>query len=87
MILYIIGWLGVVFGLLVAPPQLHKIITTRKTAGISLCTYIFLVCALVCYLIHAIDIKDAVFIVAQSINLTVNSVVLFYLVKYRRGKH
>jgi len=76
-----IGWLGVGFGLLVAPPQLWKILKTGKTEGISLCTYAFLTLALICYLIHAICIKDAVFITAQSINLVTNSIILYLLVK------
>ncbi len=76
-----IGWIGVALGLLVAPPQLWKILKTKGTSGISLCTYTFLVGALVFYLIHAILIKDAVFIVAQSVNLVTNSVILYLLVR------
>ena len=78
-----IGWLGVAFGLFVAPPQLYKILKTGKTEGISLATYTFLALALVCYLIHAILIQDAVFIVAQSVNLVTNSVILWLLVRRR----
>jgi len=76
-----IGWLGVACGLLVAPPQLIKIFRSQKIDGISLYTYIFLCCALACYLIYAISIRDAVFITAQSVNLTVNSVILIMLLK------
>ena len=76
-----IGWIGVALGLLVAPPQLWKILKTKGTKGISLWTYTFLVGALVFYLIHAILIKDAVFIVAQSVNLVTNSVILCLLVR------
>lgn len=78
---YIIGWLGVGFGLMVAPPQLIKIIKTGKTSGISLLTYIALCAALLCYLLYAISIKDAVFMTAQSINLVTNSVILFLLIR------
>ena len=77
----IVGWLGVVFGLLVAPPQLIKILRTGKTADISIWTYTFLVCCMTCYLIYAISIKDAVFITAQAVNLTVNGIILWHLVK------
>jgi len=76
-----IGWIGVAFGLLVAPPQLWKILKTGKTSGISLCTYTFLVGALICYLVHALYIKDTVFITAQSVNLVTNSIILYLLVK------
>ena len=76
-----IGWLGVCLGLMVGPPQLYMIIKSGSVKDISIYTYIFLVCALVCYLIHAISIMDVVFITAQSINLVVNSIILFHLVK------
>jgi len=83
-VIYWIGWLGVAFGLLVAPAQLIKIIRTGKTDGISLVTYIALCLALLCYLLYAICIKDAVFITAQSINLSVNGAILVLLVRNRR---
>ena len=80
----IIGWLGVGFGLLVAPPQLWKILKSGRIDGISVHTYLFLCCALVCYLIYAIIIKDAVFITAQSLNLTTNTVILIILLRRRK---
>ena len=80
---YLIGWLGVAFGLMVAPPQLIRILLTGETQAISLWTYLFLVLALTCYLLHAIYIKSKVFIVAQSINLVVNSIILVYLIGNR----
>ena len=79
-----IGWMGVAFGLLVAPPQLYKILKSGGVKDISIWTYTFLVIAMVCYLIHAIIIKDAVFIVAQSVGLVVNSIILYLLI--RRAK-
>ena len=81
---YWIGWMGVAFGLLVAPPQLYKILKTRKIDGISLVTYVFLCLALLCYLIHAIYIESPVFITAQSINLVTNSAILVMLIKRKR---
>jgi len=76
-----IGWLGVGFGFLVAPPQLLKIIQTGTVSGISTLTYLFLCLALACYLIHAIQIKSRVFITAQSVNLVVNTVILVMLIR------
>ena len=81
MIDLIIGWTGVACGLLVAPPQLYKIIKTGRTKDISLVTYSFLCVALACYLFHAIYIGDAIFITAQSVNLVVNSIILYKLIK------
>jgi uncharacterized protein with PQ loop repeat len=75
-----IGWLGVAFGLLVAPMQLIKIVQTGEVGDISLFTYLFLCLAMVCYLVEAIRIKSPVFITAQAVNLVVNSAVLVLLV-------
>ena len=81
---YIVGYCGVFCGLLVAPPQLYKIWKTGKTKDISLMTYSFLCLAIACYLIHAIHISAIVFIVAQALNLTTNSVILILMVRDRR---
>ena len=78
---YWIGWAGVLTGLLVAPPQLLKIIRTGKTDGISIVTYWALVFALLFYLIHAIYIGSLVFVVAQAINLLTNGVILIMLLR------
>ena len=77
---YWIGWVGVGFGLLVAPPQLYKIIATGQTEAISLMTYSFLCLALLCYLLHAIHIRSKVFITAQAINLTINVAIWVFLI-------
>ena len=82
---YIIGFVGIALGLGVAPPQLIKIKRTGRTKDISLATYAFLVGALVCYLLHAIYIHSLVFILAQSISLIVNSIILGLLLK--NGHH
>lgn len=84
MIGYWIGWIGVGFGLAVPIPQIIKIRRTGSLDAISLHTYIFLCCALVCYLAHAIYIHSIVFTVAQSINLTTNSIILAMLMRHKR---
>ncbi len=75
-----IGWLGVLFGLAVAPPQLLRIVMTGQTEAISVVTYTFLLLAMTCYLAHAIHIKAKVFITANIINLGVNFAILMYLI-------
>ncbi len=79
----LVGWLGVAFGLFVAPPQLYRIIKTKEVKGISLTTYISLCLAMVCYLIHAVYIGSAVFVTAQSVNLIVNIAILVLLLRRR----
>jgi len=80
---YVVGWVGVLFGLLVPLPQLRKIYKTRKANDVSLGTYIFLVCALCCYLAHAIYIGSVVFTAAQSLNLCTNTAILIYLLRQK----
>jgi uncharacterized protein with PQ loop repeat len=83
---YIIGYVGILFGLGVAPPQLIKIIKTNSSSDISLATYLFLCIALVCYLLHAIYIHALVFIIAQSINIVVNAAIFIVLLQHRRRR-
>jgi len=80
---YWIGWCGVAFGLCVPIPQLIKILKTRRLNDVSLGTYTFLVCCLICYLIHAIYIKSVVFTVAQSMNLATNSIIWILLMRHK----
>lgn len=81
---FLVGWLGVAFGLCVPIPQLIKIFKTKSLADISICTYIFLVCCLACYLIHAVHIRSPVFTTAQAINLVTNGTILILLLRKRR---
>ena len=82
---YIVGWIGLGFGLAVAPPQLLKIRKSGRVDGISFHTYLFLVLALSCYLWHALYIKSLVFSVAQASNLVINSIILRKLWGDRNG--
>jgi len=81
---YLIGWTGVLLGIGVPIPQLRRILKTKRANDVSLGTYILLCGALICYLIHAIHISAPVFIVAQSINLTTNSIILVLLFRGRK---
>lgn len=80
---YWIGWAGVLFGLAVPIPQLKRIIKGQTIEGVALGTYCFLILCLICYLIHAIHINSIVFTVAQSINLSTNGTILFFLIRRR----
>jgi MtN3 and saliva related transmembrane protein len=82
----LIGWLGVCIGVVVPLPQLYNIFRHNKINGVSMGTYSLLVMAMACYLVHAINIGDAVFVVAQSINILTNGLVLFMLIKNRNDR-
>ena len=80
---FLIGWLGALFIVCVAPPQLLKILRSKKTEGVSLWTYIFLVAAVICYTIHAIHIGAVVFIVTNGFGVLVNGTILIFLIRGR----
>jgi len=77
------GWLGV-FLLALAPlPHLRSLFKTGKGKDVAIGTYLLVVAGVVCYLIHAIIIEDTVFIVSNSINLVLNTIVLILLLRGR----
>lgn len=78
---YLAGWIGLGFGLLVAPPQLYRMIKTGKSNDVSLMTYVFLFLTMTGYLIHASYIGAVVFIISNSINLTINGTILILLIR------
>jgi len=84
---FIIGWAGVALGMSVPIPQLIKIFRYHKLRDISAHTYFLLCLAMSCYLFHAIYIRDAVFITAQSANLITNGCILSLLLSKRLRGH
>lgn len=81
--IYYSGWVGIVIGQFVPWFQIIKIRKSRKAKDVSINAYIFLVAAIVFYLLHAIDIGDLVFIVAQCLALFSNALALFLIYKNR----
>lgn len=79
----IIGWIGVLFGLFISVPQIIKSIKEKSTKGVSVATYILLFLAVSCYLVRAIAIQEAIFIVSNSFNLVVTTTMLTLFYKYR----
>ena len=82
----IIGWIGVVLGVLVAVPQLIKSIKTKSTKGVSKGAYQLLFLCMVCYLVRAIAIKEPIFIVSNIINLVVVGAMLYLFRLYPSNK-
>ena len=82
MISEIIGWIGVVLGILVSIPQLIKSIKEKSTKGVSLHAYQLLFLTVLCYLIRAISIREPIFIVSNAVNLVITVVVLYLFKKY-----
>ena len=82
MVTEFIGWLGVAFGISVSIPQFIKSVRARSTRGLSKHTYQLLFGAIACYLIRAIAVKEAVFIVSNSVGLVITAAILCLFRKY-----
>lgn len=82
MISEIVGWLGVIIGIIVSVPQLVKSWREKSTDGLSIGTYQLLFLAVLCYLIRAIAIKEMIFIVSNAVNLVITAIVLYLFRKY-----
>ena len=82
MVTEIIGWIGVVLGILVSVPQAIKSIKEKSTKGVSLQAYQLLFLTVLCYLIRAIAIREPIFIVSNAANLIVTGIVLYLFKKY-----
>jgi len=78
----IIGSIGLVCGLLVAPPQIYKILKTKCAKGVSKTTYWLLLVTMVCYFIRAITIKELIFILSNGIGIFTNIYILILIYKY-----
>lgn len=78
----IIGWIGVIIGIIVSLPQLIKSCREKSTQGVSKITYQLLFLTMLCYLIRAIAIKETIFIVSNAINLIITAMVLYLFEKY-----
>lgn len=77
-----IGWVGVVLGIVTSVPQFVKSAKERSTKGLSLMAYQVLFIAIACYLVRAIAIKDPVFIISSGINLILTLGMLYLFQKY-----
>jgi len=77
MVTEVIGWLGVAFGISVSIPQLIKSMKAKSTQGLSKHTYQLLFGAIACYLIRAIAVREAIFIVSNSVGLFITAAILY----------
>ena len=82
MISEIIGWIGVILGILVSVPQAIKSVKAKSTKGVSLQAYQLLFLTILCYLIRAIAIREPIFIVSNAVNLIVTGAVLYLFKRY-----
>ncbi len=67
----LIGWAGVTAGICVSLPQIIRIYRTRSSKDVAIWTYRLLVFVCLCYLVRAIAIREAVFIVSNALNTVI----------------
>ena len=65
-------------------PQLYKVYITKHVDDLSFFTLVLLVVSATAWTLHGIFIKDQSLLVAGSISLLVNSLLLFLYLLYRK---
>ena len=80
----ILGFIGTTLIFLAYIPQITHLIKEKDSKGISIKAWGLWAVAGVLLLIHAIAIKDSVFITLQAINLIAISIIIVLAVKYKK---
>lgn len=63
-------------------PQIHHLVREHCSAGISVRTYSLWFLASVLFLVHALMIKDTVFVFVQVVNLAAICAIVIYCKRY-----
>ena len=78
-----VGFLGTILVIAAYLPQIRHLIKERCTGGISLRAYYIWFAAALLLLIHAIAIRDPVFILLQAYQLGACGLIVFFCRKYK----
>lgn len=79
----LVGFLGTILVIAAYLPQIRHLIKEHCTGGISLSAYYMWLTAALLLLIHAIAIRDSVFILLQAYQLGACGLIVFFCRKYR----
>jgi MtN3 and saliva related transmembrane protein len=79
------GFIGSCIVICAYVPQIAHLIKEHCAAGISRYAYILWFIASALLLVHAVMIRDTIFIVLQSINFVSTGIILFFAEKYKYG--
>lgn len=79
----ILGFVGT--GLVVTGyvPQIVHLIKERCTAGLSVQAFSLWCAASLLFLIHAVVIRDAVFVVVQTVNLVAGGLIVWFCIRHK----
>jgi MtN3 and saliva related transmembrane protein len=64
-------------------PQVIKIVKTRQTKDISLGMYMMFIIGVLCWGSYGLMIKSYPVIIANSVGLVLNAIIIFYKLKYK----
>ena len=80
----IIGYIGMVFVQGSTILQIVKFFKTKKTSGVSIGFWWAIFIGLLCYLVYAISIRNAVYITSNAIGIILTTLSLWLYYYYRR---
>ena len=83
-IVTLIGIMATVFAVSSSIPQIIKSIRTRKTDDVSIWLVIVLIIGLSLWVVYGIGINDLVIIIANSIAVCINTILLILKIKYSK---
>lgn len=79
----ILGFLGTVLVIAGYLPQIVHLIKERCTAGISIPAFSLWCAASFFFLIHAVVIRDPVFVAVQTVNVVAGSLIVVFCKRYQ----
>ena len=83
-IVTLIGIMATIFAVSSSIPQIVKSIKTRKTDDVSIWLVIVLIIGLSLWVVYGIGINDLVIIIANSIAVCINTILLLLKIKYSK---
>ena len=78
----ILGFVGTGLVIVGYVPQIVHLVKERCTAGISVPAFFLWCAASLLFLIHAVVIRDAVFLVVQAVNLVAGGLIVAFCKRY-----
>ena len=79
----VFGFVGTALVVAGYVPQILHLIKERCTAGISIPAFSLWCAASLLFLVHAMVIRDAVFVGVQTVNLVAGGLIVWFCIRYK----
>ena len=79
----VLGFIGSALVIAGYVPQIVHLVKERCTAGMSIPAFVLWCTASLLFLLHAVTIHDAVFIVVQTVNVVAGTLIVGFCRKYK----